>query len=327
MELAPYNPSFLDMRNAILVADQSRDDGDEQATIWKVFASRGMGFSAGSLGGNDTSPAASFDLPPSNITTRTITGTVTDGDTHEPVAGATVTLAFQGAGTANPSTTTDPDGHYTLTDIPEGTYAKLLVLSPTYQEQEPVTVGASGAVVDFAPRFDWASRHNGGLVAGFTGTDYSDFGCGPDAAIDGSQVHGWSTNVGHGVKADPTSSFEPKQITISLPRALHVADFAVDPAAICGDDPSSATKAFRIETSTDLTSWVPAAAGALAASDNGTLTVVHPTGGTSGVQYVRLWTDSNQTPDFSSTCPSGGVSGCRFTDLAEIAVYGTPAAP
>ena len=66
MELAPYNPSFLDMRNAILVADTSLFHGQQRAQIWKVFASRGMGFFAGSLGGNDSSPGCSFDTPPTH---------------------------------------------------------------------------------------------------------------------------------------------------------------------------------------------------------------------------------------------------------------------
>ncbi len=61
MEIAPYNPSFLDMRNAILVADTSLFNGAQRGQIWKVFASRGMGFFAGSLGGNDSSPGCSFD--------------------------------------------------------------------------------------------------------------------------------------------------------------------------------------------------------------------------------------------------------------------------
>jgi extracellular elastinolytic metalloproteinase len=75
MELAPYNPSFIDMRNAILVADQSRNHGADQDAIWKVFASRGMGFSASSDGGNDPKPVAKFDTPPPGLTARSITGT------------------------------------------------------------------------------------------------------------------------------------------------------------------------------------------------------------------------------------------------------------
>jgi len=64
MELAAFNPSFVDMRNAILVADQSRNGGADQDAIWRVFANRGMGWSANSNGGNDRTPKAGFDLPP-----------------------------------------------------------------------------------------------------------------------------------------------------------------------------------------------------------------------------------------------------------------------
>ena len=33
----------------------------------------------------------------------------------------------------------------------------------------------------------------------------------------------------------------------------------------------------------------------------------------------------NQTPDFATNCPGGAYSGCVYTDVSEIAVYGTPA--
>ena len=52
MELSPANPSFLDMRNSILMADRIAKGGlrDE---IWEVFAKRGMGFFAGTVDGDD----------------------------------------------------------------------------------------------------------------------------------------------------------------------------------------------------------------------------------------------------------------------------------
>jgi extracellular elastinolytic metalloproteinase len=152
MELAPYNPSFLDMRDGILVADQSRNGGADTARIWKVFASRGMGWSASSDGGGDTTPVAATDLPPTTITTRSITGTVRDADTGAPVAGAAVTLGFQGVGLTNPTTVTGADGTFTLRGIPEGRYRSLQVLSRDYRSQSPVTVGASGATVHLTPR-------------------------------------------------------------------------------------------------------------------------------------------------------------------------------
>ncbi|MDP8967926.1 MAG: extracellular metalloproteinase, partial [Actinomycetota bacterium] len=63
LRLSPDNPSFLDARNAILQADQAAYGGAHQATLWQLFASRGMGFNA------TTSAVAmtaqdNFDLPP-----------------------------------------------------------------------------------------------------------------------------------------------------------------------------------------------------------------------------------------------------------------------
>lgn len=46
MELSPANPSFLDERNAILLADTAVFNGRDRATIWRVFAHRGMGYFA-----------------------------------------------------------------------------------------------------------------------------------------------------------------------------------------------------------------------------------------------------------------------------------------
>ena len=67
MELAPANPSFLDMRNALLIADTAHFKGDNHNKIWSTFASRGMGFFAGSLGGDDALPAADRHSPPKTV--------------------------------------------------------------------------------------------------------------------------------------------------------------------------------------------------------------------------------------------------------------------
>ena len=37
MELAPYNPSFLDMRDAILVADNAVYGGRDLTAVWQVY--------------------------------------------------------------------------------------------------------------------------------------------------------------------------------------------------------------------------------------------------------------------------------------------------
>jgi hypothetical protein len=65
LRLAPANPSFLDMRNAILQADLNRGFGDS-GRIWAVFAERGMGFLATTTGNRDTTPTQDFSVPPAS---------------------------------------------------------------------------------------------------------------------------------------------------------------------------------------------------------------------------------------------------------------------
>jgi extracellular elastinolytic metalloproteinase len=134
MELSPADPSFLDERNAILLADLSAYGGRHRHAIWQVFARRGMGYFAGSFGGDDSSPGASFAMPPKGNAPGDITGTVTDHKTGQPVKGAVVSLAFEGSPfVTNPSTRTGVKGHYSLGPVPVGRYPKLTVFKRGYE--------------------------------------------------------------------------------------------------------------------------------------------------------------------------------------------------
>ena len=67
MRLSPTNPSFLEMRDAILLANQigvSAGRTNRESQIWQVFAARGMGYFATTHGPNDMAPVESFVLPP-----------------------------------------------------------------------------------------------------------------------------------------------------------------------------------------------------------------------------------------------------------------------
>lgn len=321
MELAPHNPSFLDMRNALLLADTALHAAENHPVIWKVFARRGMGFFAGTLGAADTRPGADRHVPPVPVRRASVTGTVRDSGTGAPVAGVPVTLAWQGgAGEVNPSTVTAADGSYRLRRIPVGRYRELVVEAPGYDPvRTAVRVTAEGTVKDIAVRRDWSAASGRAVVQQFSGPDHSP-GCGPTGVIDGSHATGWSTSSGQA--GAPTGAFVPKQVTVSLPTRVDVTAFAVDPAATCGDGPSASTAGFRIETSPDGSTWTTAAEGIFAAGDRGRLNRLAPVGGTKGVRHVRLWVLSNQTPDFASTCRGAAYSGCSFTGLTELAVYG-----
>jgi len=68
MKLQSCAPGFIDGRDAILQADQIANNGANACYIWKVFANRGLGFSASQGSSNDRfDQVEAFDLPP-NIT-------------------------------------------------------------------------------------------------------------------------------------------------------------------------------------------------------------------------------------------------------------------
>ncbi len=73
LKIQPANPSFLDGRNAILLADMALTGGENQLEIWTAFARRGMGYSAWDGGSAAaTVVTEAFDLPPRFPPTHTV---------------------------------------------------------------------------------------------------------------------------------------------------------------------------------------------------------------------------------------------------------------
>jgi extracellular elastinolytic metalloproteinase len=64
LRLAPPEPTFLEMRDAILQAAAATGGELDLDLLWQAFAARGMGWSAATTGPLDTTPAAAFDRPP-----------------------------------------------------------------------------------------------------------------------------------------------------------------------------------------------------------------------------------------------------------------------
>ena len=118
LRIAPPEPSFLDMRNALLTASQAEIT---DRAIWAVFAARGMGYFAGSDGPEDTSPQVS-DVdpygPPDGTAEGTLRGAVLDDD-QRPVAGATVAIGGPGSSDLGAflAATTAADGSYVLDSL------------------------------------------------------------------------------------------------------------------------------------------------------------------------------------------------------------------
>ncbi len=75
LRLAPNNPSFLEARDAILLADA----GANYDTLWSVFANRGMGYNATTTS-SATTAVDNFDLPPRLVHSATTTSDSPGGD-------------------------------------------------------------------------------------------------------------------------------------------------------------------------------------------------------------------------------------------------------
>ncbi|WP_431504437.1 M36 family metallopeptidase [Nocardioides sp.] len=338
MSLSASDPSMLDMRNAILLADQAGYGGAYADKVWEIFADRGMGFFAGSIDGGDIDVAESFELPPPpEAGTGVVTGQVTDRLSGEPAAGAVVKLAGLGAAY---SATTDAEGRYEL-EAPPGFYPKVVTTGPGYLpalSNFRIKTGEE-IVKDYKVDRDWAATSGGSSVASFDGPDYSGFGCGPAGAFDMSLGSGWGSTSGDD-EGNPTDTFVPKSVVVELPEAVDVTEFLIDPSATCGDGADSSTGDYKIEVSADGSTWSVVNEGHFGTDAPGKLNSVAPEAAAEGVKLVRFTIEGNALTDvlaeqgqgdltFAEACDperwGGYFGGCVYTDLSEIAVLGTPA--
>ena len=322
MRLSPPEPSFLDMRNAILQADTALHGGSHHNRIWGVFARRGMGFFAGAADGSDIAPAESFALPPAADAPRgSVAGRVTDGITGLPLAGVRVAPGGLDSGPGGFTATTGADGRYGLGGLPAGGYPKLVFGGAAGFDRTtmPVTVPAGGtALVDAVLRRNWAARAGGASAVRTNGNEYAEFGCGVTMVHDQAPGTGWSAD--NPTRGDNSLvSGVDKHVVLALPQRIDIDRFGLHPGPACGDDPSAATRSYRIETSGTGPDgpWTVARDGTIASGDVGRTTEVAPAGGAQGVRFVRLTLIAAQDE-------RPGRSGFGYIDFSELSVYGGP---
>jgi extracellular elastinolytic metalloproteinase len=323
MELSPANPSMLDERNSILQADLVSFGGSHHDAIWNVFAHRGMGWFAGSVDGDDTQPVEDFQVPPPPTPFGKVLGKVVDQDTGKPIEGIRVGFGGHASGFASDlAGLTKQNGLYDIKRIPVGTYPKLFASGAGYDRVVIPTIQIEeiAKVVNWTLRRDWASIFGGASIKSFTGPDYSDFGCGPDKAIDQTLGNGWGSD-----SIDASGAHFTPEVVIQLPTAVNVTEFGIDAANTCGDDATASTKDYRVDTSPDGTTWTVAKEGTFGDADRGRLNLVQPTAGAANVRFVRFTMLSQQ---LVAPCSGPGAnpnqSGCPFADMSEIEVYGRP---
>ena len=305
MRMAPPEPSFLDMRNAILAADAGLGGASRNA-IWQVFAKRGMGYLAYTDGAGDTTPAEDFSLPPAPGGPRGVTtGTVTSLESGLALANASVGLASLAGEAGFPdqlATRTAANGTYAL-DAPAGTYGELEIEHPGYDRVALPAFAVGGTrVQDVALRRDWAASAGGAVVlkAGYDDSG-APFGCGLARLIDQRHTSGWSA-------VKPAGG--PATAVVQLPAAIDVTGFGLDPANTCGNGIGASTAGYRVETSQDGVTFTTAAEGTFGAADRGRLNVVAASA--RNVRFVRL-----------RLLSSLGLSS-GFVDFSELEVFGAP---
>jgi hypothetical protein len=287
--------------------------GSDHTLLWSVFANRGMGFYAHTDGANDVSPTQNFVAPPNcPAQCGTIEGTVTDTDTDDPLQGIVVAIRDHitpGSGQSpdNLLAVSHADGSYSIPNVPKHNGYTLYSFGDGY-EPKPVTVNVQSAhvTVDRELKKDWAAKDAGARIVSFTRPDYTPFGCGPGGAIDLSTDIGWGSDAPGNHQSGVGG---PRQITIRLPHAVDIQNFALNPSETCGDDSSAAVKAFKIETkkfSGGYTTVINRPTG-VALHQFTTLT---PTTGKSKVLFVRFTMINNR-------------GNSNFMDMTELEVHGT----
>jgi extracellular elastinolytic metalloproteinase len=282
MEFSPQAPTFLDMRDAILVADAAANGGIHHADLWDVFAARGMGFFATVDDAFDVKPNADFSLPPTcpGPECGTLAGRIVDPTSGgEPVAGAVVRVAGDQQGMpVDRYAVSGLDGRFLIADVPDATYRNVEVALDGYATRVLHSVKVGGMThrrIGF--RRDWAALSGGAAIVGFTGPDRSGTSgeCGPRGAVDGSLATSWLT-----------SADEPRSLTIRLPQAVRITAFGIDPSAICAGAFADA-KALDVWTRTEHGPWI-LAFRTVEGLPGDRVTVVRPQAGRSSVREIRL---------------------------------------
>jgi extracellular elastinolytic metalloproteinase len=291
--LAPPEPSFLDMRNAILLADQTLYGAAHHNTIWDVFTRRGMGWFASTNGGWDVRPAASTRARQGGV--GALSGRVLDADSGRPIPGATVRVGGHEAFAA----TAGADGAFALGGLPVGVYEAVRAAAPDGHDPETLADVTVPGGREIRLRRNWAAARSGAGVAAVGGVSVLTRGCRPEQVIDQDPGTGFS------VARDGS----PPEMVFQLGQAVTVTGFAVDPGNTCGDAAGSTTTRFGIALSADGTTWHEATYR-LAATAAHARTALAVGAGAERVRFVRLRLLETANPQ------------APFVDFSELSVYG-----
>lgn len=256
MPLTAPDPSFLDARDGILLADEDRYDGQYSDIIWDVFAKRGMGASATTDGGDDTDPEPGFDHI-DDARNGNLVGRVVNDSTGKPVEDARVLFGDYEA-RATPVSRTGENGGFGE-KVVAGTYS-LTIQAPGYGSRTfndvEVAGGRSKKInVSLVPNL--VSERNGAKVVSSSSQD-------PDNParnlVDDSEATVWSTEQEDG-------DFDQVQTTVRLKKISTVRAIRLSAFKNISGARFAAMKNWTFETSTNGKDWKVRKRGAFPTDD------------------------------------------------------------
>ncbi len=301
LRLAPNNPSFLEARDAILLADRAAG-GPNYEALWSVFAARGMGFSASTTSSAATTATAAFDLPPRLVHESTTISDPAPGGDGDDVAEPGETVSFvEELRNPNPTDTTDTVG----------------VLSAS----------TPGVVVDPAPS-SWPTP----ILAGLSGVNSPPFrvtlpaGASCDSDVQLSLALSTSQSAGFSIPLRlPVGSKSSGGGPVTIPAGGGGLDSTL---TFDGDGP---VVDLELRIARLAHTWVGDLTVTLTSPAGTTVTLMDRPGagvdGASGNDFVELVLDDHAATaieDIPATSPAGGYSGRLRPDEPLSAFDGEP---
>ncbi|MGH2898373.1 MAG: M36 family metallopeptidase, partial [Solirubrobacteraceae bacterium] len=113
LRLAPNNPSMLEARDAIILADEALG-APNHALLWQLFAARGMGYGATTTSASASTAQEAFDLPPLlTHAAATVTDPAPGGDGDDVAEPGETVRIGEALRNANPFAVTGVSGRLT----------------------------------------------------------------------------------------------------------------------------------------------------------------------------------------------------------------------
>ena len=254
MPLTAPDPSMIDARNGIIIADVARYGAVNFGLIWHVFARRGMGAAAASASGDEIDPTPGFEHPFPGLN-GIVGGRVVDSSTAAAVPGARVSVGPYEA-RVSPLRVTGGSGSFAAAMV--GGRYDFTVQAPGYGATTFEDVAIRRGRLKrrtFAIKRNLASRENRARVVAASSEDVAH----PASnLIDDTAATGWLTS-----SSDTVSE---ARIVIELGRRRTVSEVRVSAYPALVDPtllslPFTSVRDWTLEISRDGRTWRPAAGG------------------------------------------------------------------